>query len=72
MADVLPSEGRCSSRTHRCEWKNGLDDSIYIMTLFFMCRSISYDMIAMEIVCLWTVYVCYCGGCVPLVVTMSH
>jgi hypothetical protein len=30
------SEGRCSSRSHRCEWKNGPDDSIYIITLFLV------------------------------------
>jgi hypothetical protein len=71
MADVLLSEGRCSSRSHRCEWKNGPDDSVYIMILF-LCRLISNDMIVMETVCLWTVDVCYCGGCVPLVVTMCH
>jgi hypothetical protein len=28
------SEGRCSSRSHRCEWKNGPDDSVYIITMF--------------------------------------
>jgi hypothetical protein len=28
------SEGRCSFRSHRCESKNGLDDSIYIITTF--------------------------------------
>jgi hypothetical protein len=27
---------------HRCEWKNGLDDSFYIITLF-LCRLISDD-----------------------------
>jgi hypothetical protein len=32
--DVLLSEGRCSSRYHRCEWKNGPYDSICIMILF--------------------------------------
>jgi hypothetical protein len=71
MVDVLLYEGKCSSISHRCEWKNGLDDSVYIM-IFFLCRLISDDMIAMETVCLWTVDVCYCGGCVPLVVTMCH
>jgi hypothetical protein len=71
MADVLLSEGRCSSISHRCEWKNGPDDSVYIMILF-LCRLISDDMISMETVCLWTIDVCYCGGCVPLVVTMCH
>jgi hypothetical protein len=34
MVDVLPSEGICSSRSHRCEWKNDPDDSVYIMTFF--------------------------------------
>jgi hypothetical protein len=65
------SEGRCSSRSHRCEWKNGPDDSVYIITLF-LCRLISVDMITMETVCLQTVEVCYCGGYVPLFVTMCH
>jgi hypothetical protein len=36
-------------RSHRCEWKNGLDDSFYIITLF-MCMLISDDF--MKIVCL--------------------
>jgi hypothetical protein len=71
MDDVLLSEGRSSSKSHRCEWKNGPNDSIYIMILF-LCRLISDEMIAMEIVCLWTVDICYCGGCVPLVVTICH
>jgi hypothetical protein len=71
MADVLLSEGKCSSRSHIYEWKNGPDDSIYIMILF-LCRLISEDMISMETVCLWIVDVCYCGGCVLLVVTMCH
>jgi hypothetical protein len=39
MFDLL---GRCSSRYHRCEWKNGSDDSVYIIT-FFLCRLISDD-----------------------------
>jgi hypothetical protein len=69
MADVLLSEGICSSRSHRCEWKNGLDDSICIMIL--LCRLISDDMIVVETVCLWTVVLCYCGGSVPLVVTVT-
>jgi hypothetical protein len=30
------SEGRCSSRDHICEWKNGPDDSVYIITMFSM------------------------------------
>jgi hypothetical protein len=64
MVDYLLSEGRC-------EWKNGLDHSVYIM-IFFLCRLISDDMIAMEIVCLCTIDVYYCSGCVPLVVTMCH
>jgi hypothetical protein len=70
MVDVLPPEGRCSSRSHRCEWKNGLDDSVCIMIL--LCRLISDDMITVETVCLWTVVVCHSGGCIPLVVTMCH
>jgi hypothetical protein len=70
MADVLPPEGRNSSRSHRCEWKNGPDDSVCIMIL--LCRLISDDMITVETVCLWTIVVCHCGGCVPLVVTMCH
>ena len=69
MDDVLLYEGRCSSRSHRYEWKNGPDDSVYIMILF-LCRLISDDMIAMETICLWKIDVCYCGGCVPLVVIM--
>jgi hypothetical protein len=28
------SEGRCSFRYHRCEWKNGPVDSVYIITIF--------------------------------------
>jgi hypothetical protein len=70
MADVLISEGKCSSRSHKCEWKNGLDDSVCIMIL--LCRLISDDMIVVEIVCLWTVVVCYFGGCDPLVVIVCH
>jgi hypothetical protein len=70
MVDVLLFEGRCSSRSHRCEWKNGPDDSVCIMIL--LCRLISDDMITVETVCLWTVVVCHCGGCIPLVVTMCH
>jgi hypothetical protein len=70
MADVLLSEGRCSSISHRCEWKNGPDDSVCIMIL--LCRLISDDMIVVETVCLWTIVVCYCGGCDPLIVTMCH
>ena len=30
------------------------------------------DMFTVETLCLWTVVVCHCGGCVPLVVTMCH
>jgi hypothetical protein len=33
--DVLPG-------SHRCEWKNDSDDSVYIITLF-LCRLISND-----------------------------
>ena len=67
MTDVLPSEGRCSSRSHRCEWKNGPDDSVCIMILL-----ISNDMIIVENVCFWKVVVCYCGGCDPLIVIVGH
>jgi hypothetical protein len=69
MVGVLPPEGRFSSKSHRCEWKNDLDDLVCIMVL--LCRLISDDMIIVETVCLWTVVVCHCGGCVPLVVTVS-
>jgi hypothetical protein len=71
MDNVLLSEGKCSSIYRICEWKNGPDDSVYIMILF-LYRLISDDMIAMETVCLWKVDVCYCSGCVPLVVTIYH
>ena len=67
MVDVLLSEGRCSSRSHRCEWKNGPNDLVCIMILLILD-----DMIVMETVCLWTIVVCYCGGCDPLVVTVCH
>ena len=70
MDEVLLSEGRCSSRSHRFEWKNGRDDSVCIMIL--LCKLISDDMILVETVCIWTIVVCYCGGCVPLVVIMCH
>jgi hypothetical protein len=70
MADVLLSEGRCSSRSHRCEWKNGLDDLVCIMIL--LCKLISDDMILVETVCIWTIVVCYCGGCHPPVVIVCH
>jgi hypothetical protein len=43
----LLSKGRCSSRSHRCEWKNGPDDSACIMISL-----ISDDMIVVEIICL--------------------
>jgi polyferredoxin len=43
MADVLLFEGRCSSRSHRCEWKNGLDDSVCIMILFMQVDIRLYD-----------------------------
>jgi hypothetical protein len=71
MAYVLLSEGRRFSISHKCEWRNGPNESVYIMKLF-LCKLISDDLIAMETVCLWTVDACYCGGCVPMVVTMSH
>jgi hypothetical protein len=70
MADVLPSEGKCCSRSHRCECKNDPDDLICIMILLY--RLISDDMISVEIVCLWTVVVCHYVGCVPLFLTMCH
>jgi hypothetical protein len=44
----------------------------FISLYFFLYRLISDDMIAMETVCLWKIDVCYCGGCVPLVVSMCH
>jgi hypothetical protein len=65
----LLSEGICSSKSHRCEWRNGPDDLVCIMILLY--RLISNDMIVVETICLWTIVVCYCGGCVPLVVTVS-
>jgi hypothetical protein len=37
-----------------------------------MTLLISDDMIVVDIVCLWIVVVCYCGGCAPLVVTVCH
>jgi hypothetical protein len=43
MADVLLFEGRCSSRSHICEWKNSLDDSVYIMILFMQVDIKRYD-----------------------------
>ena len=64
-------EGRYSFRSHRCEWKICPDDSVYIITLF-MCKLISVDIITMESVSLHTVEVCYCGGYVPLFVSMYH
>jgi hypothetical protein len=50
-------------RSHRCEWKNGPDDLVYIITLF-LCRLISDDCYEY---CM-TIDVYYCGGCVPLYV----
>ena len=70
MADVLLFEGKFSSISHRCEWKNGPDDSVCIMML--LCRLISNDMIVVETVCFWTLVVCYCGGCDLLVVIVCH
>jgi hypothetical protein len=60
MADVLLSEGKCSSRSYRCEWKNGPDDLVCIMIL--LCRLISDDMIVVETICLWRVVLCHCDG----------
>jgi hypothetical protein len=68
---LLLYEGRCSFKSHRCEWKNGPNDSVYIMILF-LCRLISYDMISMETLCLWKIDVCYYDGYITLVVTMCH
>jgi hypothetical protein len=70
MADVLHSEGIFSSRSHRCEWKNGPDDTVCIRILLY--KLISDDMIAVDILCLWIVTVCHCVGCVPLFMTMCH
>jgi hypothetical protein len=55
------------SISHRCEWKNGPDDSIYIITLV-LCRLMSDDCYED---CM-TVDVYYCGGCVPLFVTIRY
>jgi hypothetical protein len=68
MVDALLLEGRCSSRSLRCEWKNVPYDLVCIMIL--LCRLISDDRITVEIVCLWIVVVFHCGGCVLLFVTM--
>jgi hypothetical protein len=46
MDDVLPSEGRCSSRSHRCEWKNDPYDLVCIMILLY--RLISDYVITVE------------------------
>ena len=70
MDDVLLSEGRCSSRSHRCEWKDGPNDSVCIMIL--LCRLIADYMIVVDTVYLWKMVVFHCGGCVPLVMTMCH
>jgi hypothetical protein len=40
---LLLYEGICSSRSHRCEWKNGLDDSTSIMILFMQVDIKRYD-----------------------------
>jgi hypothetical protein len=58
--DALP-------RSHRCEWKNGPDDLVYILTLV-MCTLMSDDYYEY---CM-TVDVYYCGGCVPLFVTICY
>jgi hypothetical protein len=39
---------------------------------YCLCRLISNDMIVVETIYLWTVVVCYDGGCAPLVVTVCH
>jgi hypothetical protein len=33
---IFYSEGRYSSRSHKCEWKNGPDDSVYIIAMFYV------------------------------------
>jgi hypothetical protein len=68
---MLYSEGRCFFMSHICEWKNGPDDSVDIIT-FFMCSLISVDMITMETTCFQIVEVCYCGGYVLLFVIVCH
>jgi hypothetical protein len=55
------------SRSHKCEWKNGPDDPVYVITLF-LCRLISYGCYEH---CM-TVDIYYCGGCVPLFVTIRY
>jgi hypothetical protein len=40
--------------------------------MILLCRLISDDMIVVETVCLWTIVVCYRGGCDPLVVIVCH
>jgi hypothetical protein len=67
MSKCLNFQGRCSSISQKCEWKSGPDDSVLIMTLLILD-----DMIVVETVCLWTIVVCYHGGCDPLVVTICH
>jgi hypothetical protein len=61
------SEGRYSLRSHICELNIGPDDSVYIITLF-PCRLISDDCYED---CM-TIDVYYCGGCVPLFVTICY
>jgi hypothetical protein len=39
---VFYSKGKYSFRSHGCGWKNGPNDSVYIITLF-LCRLISDD-----------------------------
>jgi hypothetical protein len=34
MVDDLIFEGICSSKSHKCEWKNGPGDLVCIMILF--------------------------------------
>ena len=63
------SEDKYSSRSHRCEWKIGTDDSIYFNNI--LCPG-WYQMIVMETACLQTVEIWYCGGYGPLFVTMCH
>jgi hypothetical protein len=42
------------------------------MTLLMQDDIKLYDLIFVETVCLWTVFVCYYGGCDPLVVIVCH
>jgi hypothetical protein len=43
-----------------------------LVSSYCLCRLISDDMTVVETICLWIVVVYYCGGCVPLIVTMCQ